>query len=259
MAGPKWRTIAEDLQQQIDRGDYPPGSQIPTEPDLMEHYDASRNTVREAVGWLTNRGLLEKRGRQGTFVVEQLDMFVITLSSDPTKMPGGGEGAAFLEEVKANHRTAQVTTPRVEIALPDEVMARELGIDPKSLVVSRHQERRIDNKPWSLQTSFYPMSLVERGARELLQVDDVEPGIVAYLKGALGIEQKGYRDTISARPPNSVEAAYFGIPENGTVVVMETRRTAYDADRKPFRYTLTAYPADRNAFAIEVGDVPSNL
>ena len=43
--------------------------------------------------------------------------------------------------------------------------------------------------PWSLQTSFYPMSLAERGALRLIQAPDIKEGTVKYLAEALGIKQ----------------------------------------------------------------------
>ena len=68
-------------------------------------------------------------------------------------------------------------------------MARELHLDQESTVVSRHQERCINGAPWSLQSSFYPMRLVEQGATQLIQAANISPGVVSYLKEALGIEQ----------------------------------------------------------------------
>jgi hypothetical protein len=38
--------------------------------------------------------------------------------------------------------------------------------------------------------------------------------------------------------------------------VLETRRTGYDRSGKPFVLTISVYPADRNEFVIDVGDVP---
>ena len=49
MAEPMYRQIAEDLQHRIEVGELKRGSQIPTEIDLREHYEASRNTVRDAI------------------------------------------------------------------------------------------------------------------------------------------------------------------------------------------------------------------
>ena len=80
MPDPMYRQIAEDLRQKIESGELGHGDQLPTELELREQYDASRNTVRDAVKWLITRGLVETRPGQGTFVVEKIDPFVTTLS-----------------------------------------------------------------------------------------------------------------------------------------------------------------------------------
>jgi len=79
MPDPLYRQIAEDLRQQIESGELAPGSQLRTELELREHYDASRNTIRDAVKLLIARGLVATRPGQGTFVVERIEPFIIAL------------------------------------------------------------------------------------------------------------------------------------------------------------------------------------
>ena len=89
MAEPMYRRIAEDLRQQIELGEVEPAQQLRTELELREHYGASRNTVRDAIKWLTTLGLVETRPGQGTFVVRKIDPYVTTLTTDPKTGPGG--------------------------------------------------------------------------------------------------------------------------------------------------------------------------
>lgn len=46
---PMYRRIAINLQTKIDSGEYAQGSRLPTEIELMGHYSASRNTIRDAM------------------------------------------------------------------------------------------------------------------------------------------------------------------------------------------------------------------
>ena len=84
MGNPMYRQIAEQLRLRIESGELAPGSQLPTELVLREEFNASRNTVRDAIKWLTNLGLVDTRPGQGTFVAEAIDPFVTTLSGDRT-------------------------------------------------------------------------------------------------------------------------------------------------------------------------------
>jgi GntR family transcriptional regulator len=252
---PMYRQIAEELQRQIESGELARGSQLPTEIELREEYEASRNTVRDAIKWLTTRGLVETRPGQGTFVTERIIPFVTTLSG-PADSGGGEDTAVYLAEVVASRRKARTSAPRVEIQVASQVLAEALLIEPGTQVVSRHQRRFIDDIPWSLQTSFYPMSLVAQGAGKLIEATDIDGGVVAYLGRECGIKQTAYRDTVSVRPPNENEAAFFKLPADGRVAVFTVFRVGYDQDGQRFRLTITVYPTDRNRLLFSVGPVP---
>jgi len=100
MTEPMYRQIAQELRQRITSGELGPGQQLATELELRELHGASRNTIREAIKWLTTNGLVETRAGQGTFVVVRLDPFITTLSADPETGLGGGEGDAAFAKVR---------------------------------------------------------------------------------------------------------------------------------------------------------------
>lgn len=256
MAEPLYRQIAEHLQRRIESGELARGAQIPTEIELREQYEASRNTIRDAIKWLTIRGLVETRPGHRTFVVEKINPFVTTLTDDPETGRGGGEEGVYIAEVERSHRVSKITEPRVEIQNASQVVARNLRIDEDAQVVSRHQRRLIDGTPWSLQTSFYPMALVLQGATKLIQATDIDGGAVAYLAESCDIHQAGYRDTIAVRAPNENEARIFKLPADGRVSVFEIFRVAFDKEGNRIRLTITVYPSDRNRLRIDVGEVP---
>jgi DNA-binding GntR family transcriptional regulator len=259
---PMYRQIARDLRQQIESGALPPGEKLPTEQQLSEKYEASRNTIRDAIKWLTSRTLVETRAGQGTFVTKRPTPVVTTLSADQETGLGGGEGNAALAEVVRRGRTAYVSTPKVEIQSASGNVRARLRVPEGTQVVSRHQERYIDDTPWSLQTIYYPMELVTRGAVALLTPVDISGGAITYLKETLGLVQVGYRDRILVRPPHEHESRFFGLPDDGRVSVISLIRTGYQASQDgpvPFRVTFTVLPADRNQLVVNSGQVPGAL
>jgi GntR family transcriptional regulator len=272
MPEPKYRAIAEELRRQIESGELAGGAQLPTEIELMEQHNASRNTIRDAIKWLTTRGLVETRAGQGTFVPRLVVPFITTLTGDPKsgfpqgnpykpdRRTVGGEGEPYYaQEVQAWRREPTASNLKVEIQIADADLAAELELPVGATVVSRHQQRSIDNTPWSLQTSFYPMAFVDRGATDLIKPEDIPSGTVEYLREELGIKQVGWRDMITVRTPDAVESKFFELPDDGRVSVVETRRTAFDQDGSAVRLTVSVYPADRNQFAINVGIVPDRV
>jgi GntR family transcriptional regulator len=253
---PRYRQIADELERQITAGALAPGERLPTELELRERYGASRNTVRDAVRWLTIRRLVETRPGQGTFVVRDPEPYLTTLSADPETGFGGGEGEAFTREVSTQGRQARTSGPQVELSQAGRLVAAELQLAEGSAVVSRREERFIDGAPYSLQTSYFPMRLVEAGADRLLIAEGIFPGTVSYLREELGIEQARYRDRITVRVPNDTEMAFFRLREEGRVAVFETFRTAFDISDQPYRLTVSIFAADRNQFAVIAGRVP---
>jgi GntR family transcriptional regulator len=261
---PIYRRIAEDLRAKIESGELVPGSQLPTELELRDIYNASRNTIRDAVKWLTSRSLVETRPGQGTFVVEKFEPFITTLSGDwqTDSGLGGGEGKAALEEVAARERKASVSEPRVEVKKAQGYVADRLQVSKDTGVISRHQERYIDGQPWSLQTSYYPMDFVLRGANRLLEATNIDEGTVKYLEETLHLKQVGYRDLVAVRAPDENEVKFFRLPEDGRVPVVVILRTGFaegGEDIVALRLTESVFPSDRNQFVINAGEVPNRL
>lgn len=66
-----FRKIAEDLQERIRRGEYPPGSRLPTYRELKEIYaPTSTSTLQRAIGLLQERGVVVGVQGLGLYVAE---------------------------------------------------------------------------------------------------------------------------------------------------------------------------------------------
>jgi GntR family transcriptional regulator len=258
MGLPMYRMIAEDLRAQIEAGDLEPGQQLKTEIELRALYGASRNTVRDAIKLLTSLGLVETRPGQGTFVIRRIHPSATVLSGDA----GTGDAIeleTYISKMKAQGRDVVVTEPRVEIQRARGELAQKLGVDEGQPIISRQQRLSIDGIPWSLQTAFYPMEFVNRGALQLIETEDLEGGTVAYLEKSIGVVQSGWYDVILARAPDRTEAAFFSLPDGGSVSVFEIQRTGIDETGHPMRLVINISPADRNIFIYKEGRAPTSL
>jgi GntR family transcriptional regulator len=240
---PLYQQIADDLRQQIESGKLAPGAQLPVELELREQYDASRNTIRDAIKRLTSLGLVQRRPGQGTFVTHRINPFVTELTLQDLSL------------IAEANRRARWSQPKVEIQVSREDISGQLAIPSQAQVISRQQERYIDEIPWSLETSFYPMDFAMTGnAHRLLMAEDITEGTVHYLEQTMGIQQVGYRDWITARNPGLAEQSFFRIPHDSTV--FQIFRTGFDQAGTPIRVTEMIFPADRNQFIVSVGDIP---
>lgn len=66
---PRYRKIADALLADIGAGRYEVGAMLPAEAELCEQFHASRFTIREALRWLADHGVIDRRRGSGTRVI----------------------------------------------------------------------------------------------------------------------------------------------------------------------------------------------
>lgn len=91
IATPLYIAMANSLHQRIDAGVYRADHKLPTEKELAEEFKVAIMTVRQGVGLLVQKGLVERRQGKGTFVRSVTDprknialLFGPNLSDEPT-------------------------------------------------------------------------------------------------------------------------------------------------------------------------------
>ncbi|WP_079132007.1 FadR/GntR family transcriptional regulator [Streptomyces nanshensis] len=111
------------LRTQIASGEWPVGTRIPTEPELVEELGVARNTVREAVRALAHNGLLDIRQGSGTYVAATSELAGVMqrrfADADPLHV---AEMRAALETSGA--RLAAQRRTKQDLAQLDALLAR---------------------------------------------------------------------------------------------------------------------------------------
>lgn len=245
MATPKYQFIADDLRDRLANGSLPlerDGTgrlcKLPGEKDLSDEYNASRSTIRLALQELVNQGLLETRHGLGTYLLERQAPRAVPLDQEEEWRAGEHAESALKP---AGEPAGSQTTARFQaetVRAPADV-ASQLGIAEGDQVVLRRSRQHIDGKPWCLVVSYYPMDIASGteletarrlGASSSQVLADLEHEVVRYT------------DSISARMPDPIEAAFFRSP--GVVPVIVVSRTAYDR-RRPVRLSRYIFRADQ--------------
>lgn len=123
--------VSSELGARIQRGDYAPGAQLPTEKVLSETFGVSRAVVREAIARLKADGMIETRQGSGAFVAANPKSLNFRIA------PGGEEGLlhifelrtmieATVAELAARRRTdADVKAMRACLKRMDDALAAE--------------------------------------------------------------------------------------------------------------------------------------
>jgi GntR family transcriptional regulator len=249
MAQAKYQEIADRLRDQIDSGEFAPGERLPSEPDLVRQFDASRNTVRLALALLTNQGLVVTRQGLGTFVTEPTKPFTALLSRVNVQ-PSGPSASTVLPHVGNTAGEPETSRQVVEKSPASASVAEKLEVSPGDLVVVRRRQGSIGAVPWMMMASYFPLDIAQ--GTPLEQAGEITRGSIRLL-AELGFPQVGFVDEIGARMPSGREFAFFGLTTGTPVIVVN--RTAYSQDR-PIRMTRYIYRADRVRLTHEVGTIP---
>ena len=73
MTSNKYQQIVRDIKKSINTGKYEADSKLPSENELSQKYGVSRQTVRKAIGFLTEEGFVYARHGSGTFVATRIN------------------------------------------------------------------------------------------------------------------------------------------------------------------------------------------
>lgn len=219
-----YRDIANDLRQQIDSGELPPGSRVPGENDLISQYGVAQLTARHALDVLKNEGLIVAKRGSGTFVREFKP--IRRTSPDRLKATSWGSGhAIWSTDIGTRPRTEGVT---IDVEVPPASVAEALELDDGVRVVTRRRRYVVDDKPVQLATSYYPEALVKGSA--ILEINTGEGGAYARLK-ELGYEPTKFHEELRIRMPRDAERKALDLAQ-GTPVVLIVR-AAYTAADQP--------------------------
>lgn len=120
-----YEQVVDRLSEQIFDGSLRKGDQLPNERALAEQFGVSRTVIREAMKTLANRGLVEVRTGQGTFVVD--DTAGALSNSIQALMRIGNDGSRLRELVELRELlepgVAELAARRADLSDIEEMQA----------------------------------------------------------------------------------------------------------------------------------------
>lgn len=206
---PHHRRIREALKQQIQRGDFPRGSQLPSENDLSARFDTTRMTVRQALGDLVREGFIERRHGKGSFVKSERQALGLLSFRGFSDVVGETPHAVRTEFLREPRR-AEWPEP---FFYPLAVEERAGGC----LVLERLRLAGTD--PVMLETSFLPAS----GLDDLLTDGLVDGSLFKTLSVRHGLGIRDLDQTLRALTATPEQARIFGCKRNAPLVYVERR------------------------------------
>jgi len=226
----KYKQLFKQLERDILIEKYQLGDFLPSEHQLMEIYQVSRDTVRKALALLQEEGLIEKVRGQGSKVVkqEQLDFPVSNLTS--------------YQELVAQHqlqsKTNVISLDKITV---DKKLSKTTGFPEYRLVWRIVRQRVVDNIASVLDIDYLDKSLVPDLTREI-----GEHSIYSYLEETLKLNIAYARKEITIDHVSDQDQILLDIGRDQHVVSIKSQ--VYLADGRQFQYTESRHKLDKFRF-----------
>lgn len=224
---PLYQQIYQLLRDQIRRGEWSPGDLFPSESTLMEKYDVSRATVRQALEELVADGLIYRRRGRGTFVslpsVEQNLVRIVSFTED-MRQRGLRPGTALLG---------------AGLIPATETIAAKLEIEPGDELARIERLRLADGEPMSVEVSC----LVHRYCPGVLEEDYTKNSLRQILERQYGLRMTRAEQTIQAVAASRAMARHLAIEVRAPLLFIE--RVTYSEYDIPVEYLRIYHRGDR--------------
>jgi GntR family transcriptional regulator len=230
--GPLYRQLATILRAPIASGDLAPGSELPREADLAEHYGVSLITVRHALRELENDGLIRKRAAKQAVV-----------ASPDSRLNSGVAFKSFAEiAASARDRRLEIHSYKKERSVA-ACKAFSLAADETAYCLRATLFPK--NVPTNFITFYFPPIV---GAR-LKRTDFDDVVVFRSVQRHLGIELSRARITVRAEIASPSLARSLAYEEGGPVLVVEM--LYFSAQGLPIELTISRNRADLFSLSYE--------
>lgn len=200
----KYQIIAEQLMENIKSEKYK--VKLPIEDELVEEFQTSKNTIRNATDLLVEWGMLYRVQGSGVYIRQFEHERAIN--------------ASMIRGVSQEFKTSTVRTEVVYLKLvaADEIMASELDTEVGKPVYRLKRIRYVDEEPFTIEYSLYNKEVVP-----YLGVEIAQRSIYDYIEHDLKM-RIGFADKyISVGQLGQDDATVFGYQENDPMLVINEK------------------------------------
>ena len=229
-APPKYAQVVTEIKRRIERGDYPPGSLLPSELHLVTGFAVSRPTIVKALSALRQEGWIDTQQGKGSFV-------------------RGRPALADAERTRPAHDVlelpeAQLSGELVQagVKLPPPHVTALLGLKTGARAFVRQRLLSEDSEPVELASAWLTLELA--AGTDLSSPDLLTESIRHHLQARKKVRFDHALERITARHPSGEEAALLQVAADAPVLSVIV--TAYDATGQPLQVSDLVLPGQRH-------------
>jgi DNA-binding GntR family transcriptional regulator len=226
---PLYYQVASRLQEQIEHGVLPVGGRLENEVELADRLGVSRPTMRKAIAYLVERGMLVRRRGVGTQIVHPKVRRPVELTS-------------LYDDLAKTARAPRTEVRSLEVGPASDAVAEALGLAPGREVTSIERIRYADDEPLAIMHNVVPVDVVR------LTADDLERRGLYELLRVAGHMPRIANQVVGAKAASAVEARLLGDARGAPMLTMT--RTAWDESGRGVEYGSHVYRASRYSFEL---------
>ena len=229
-APPKYAQVVAEIKSRIERGQYPPGSLLPSEHQLVSDFGVSRPTIVKALSALRQDGWIDTQQGRGSFVRGRP-----ALAGAERTRPA--QAVLELPEASLSGELVQAG-----VKLAPGYVTRLLGLEPGAKAFLRQLLLGDEDGPVELASLWLPIELAS--GTSLASPDLLDESIRHHLQARKKVRFDHAVERISARRPTGEEAGLLQVPADAPVLNVIV--TAYDATARPLQVVDIVLPGDRH-------------
>lgn len=217
---PLYFQVKEDIIKNIKNGVFHEGEALPSELALIDHYDVSRTTIRQAVEQLVNEGYLERKRGKGTFV-KKSEKFYWDLA----------ELRSF-DEV-AQRKNLSTKTELLSIKeIENNDITNQIFKGDYDYFFQLERLRFIERQPSEIVTTYVPTSI----ATNLDKFDFSKISLFDILRDTYNIDISYADKKFTAINCSTEDAKLLNLKKSDAIQLVET--ITFDNSDRPIEYSI---------------------
>lgn len=222
--------LANQIRTDIANGKFSVGEKIPSELELSDLYNISRNTVRKAISVLVNEKLLIKAHGKGTFVSSNTDNL------------NNSTFLSFTDNVKSMDKTLSTKLVNITHVHPTEGQKEFFKLNSDDFLLEIERLRYIDDIPICVETSWFTTKY------DSLEEKDLNGSLYAILQNDYQITSFNGTKTVEICYASPDEANLLKVSRGSALMLIEDR--VYN-EQSPLHISKQVLRGDKFKFAIK--------
>lgn len=231
---PLYYQLGTVLRDMILSGHFAPGEQLATEAELVEEYNVSRITVRQALKLLENEQLIRREVGRGTFVADAIQ------PTPALRMDGTLDDLISLGMATS---VKLLELRRIEATQKD---ADALQIEPGETLVRCMRVRYYHREPYSLIVNLLPLEVGEGLTKSYLR----KGSILQYIEQDQGIHLRDADQSVQAVLADATLAKLLDTRIGAPMLFVH--RVVFSEEGQPVEHVRTYYRGDFYALSVHL-------